>query len=127
MSGSGDRGWKFPVMIDKSTGRILMSEDEEDVHESIMIIIKTIRGERVMRKGFGSNVNRYVFEHSDSSTLTLIEEEIMRAIVNWEPRVFNVMVRASNDKENPEKIFVWLNYEVRKNDRRYEKTFTLDI
>jgi Bacteriophage baseplate protein W len=46
------RGWKFPVQIDPATGRIAMSEMEQDIKESIYIAIQTAPGERLMRPDF---------------------------------------------------------------------------
>ena len=47
------RGWKFPVQIDPATGRVGMSELEQDIKESIYILLATAPGERVMRPDFG--------------------------------------------------------------------------
>lgn len=46
-------GWKFPVEVDEITGRIKMSSYEEDIQEAIGIILKTRKGERMMRPDFG--------------------------------------------------------------------------
>ncbi|NUM68168.1 baseplate protein, partial [candidate division KSB1 bacterium] len=32
------RGWKFPVMVNLSSGKIAMSEFEQDIREAIWII-----------------------------------------------------------------------------------------
>ena len=50
------RGLKFPLQIDPKTGKISMVSEEEDIAEAIGIIIHTLKGERVMRPDFGSNV-----------------------------------------------------------------------
>ncbi|HEX9062458.1 MAG TPA: GPW/gp25 family protein, partial [Clostridia bacterium] len=89
---SWDRGWKFPVKVDKGTGKIKMSQGEEDIHEAIILIVKTAKKERKMRPGFGSNIHRYVFSQGDISTMTLLAEEVKSAIENWEPRVTDVEV-----------------------------------
>ena len=51
------RGWAFPVRIDPATGGIAMSEHENDIRESIQIILRTSRGERVMRPDFGCGIH----------------------------------------------------------------------
>ncbi len=40
-------GFKFPIQVDPSTGRMRTSSHEEDIKESIGIILNTRRGERV--------------------------------------------------------------------------------
>ena len=42
-------GWKFPVKVDNVTGKILMSEYEEDIRESIWIILATAKEIFVLR------------------------------------------------------------------------------
>ena len=45
-------GWKFPVDLDRRKG-LAMSQFEENIEESILIILGTALGERVMRPDFG--------------------------------------------------------------------------
>lgn len=124
---SKDRGWKFPVKVDKVTGRIMMSEDEEDIHEAVLIIVKTAKKERKMRPQFGSNVHRYVFEENVSNTLILLEEEVRNAILNWERRVSNVNVKAYVNEENSERVMIDLHYEITSTRREYNRTISLDF
>lgn len=126
MNSSTDRGWKFPVRVDSSTGRILMSSGVDDIHEAVLIIVKTIKKERKMRPGFGSNINKYAFEVGNASTMTLIEEDIRRAIENWEPRVTDVEVGAHYDERNQEKIIVEVSYRVISQNLEYSKTIEIE-
>lgn len=54
-------GWKFPIQVDPTTGAIMTSSGDDDIKESIGIILGTKKGERVMRNDFGSDVFQYVF------------------------------------------------------------------
>jgi len=89
------RGWKFPPTFVKSPGDptkfyngIQMSQFEEDIRESLIILLSTIRGERVMRPGYGTSAHNLIFESLDFNTGTLIAEEVKKAILIHEPRVF---------------------------------------
>ena len=55
------RGLKFPLQVDPRTGKLAMADQEEDIREAIGIILRTGRGERVMRPDFGSNTMDYAF------------------------------------------------------------------
>lgn len=81
------RGWKFPVQIDPMTGRVALSEFEQDVKESIYIILATAPGERVMRPEFGCGIHDLVFSPMSSVTLGLFESRVREAITRWEARV----------------------------------------
>jgi Phage baseplate assembly protein W len=123
---SWDMGWKFPVKVDKSTGKIMMSVGEEDIHEAILLIVKTAKKERRKRSGFGSNIHRYAFSEGNISTMTMLEDDIKSAIENWEPRVSEVEVSASADSSLQEKITVDISYQVRSLGRSYNKTIQID-
>lgn len=81
------RGWRFPVSIDPVSRRIAMSEFERDIRESIIIILSTARGERVMRPDFGCGIHDLVFASMNTSTLGLFESNIRDSILQFEPRV----------------------------------------
>lgn len=106
------RGWKFPVRVDSKTGRVQMSEDETDIHESILIILQTAKGERMALSNFGGEIHRFVFDEIDTGTLTMIEIAVKDAIDEWEPRVGQVSVNADADPEVPGKIVINISYEV---------------
>jgi phage baseplate assembly protein W len=81
------RGWKFPVQIDPTTGRVAMSELEQDIKESIYIILATAPGERLMRPEFGCGIHDLVFSPMSSVTLGLFESRVREALTRWETRV----------------------------------------
>ena len=82
------RGWKFPVSFKKGYKGTELSQYEQDIKESLIILLSTIRGERVMNPGYGTNVRDLIFEPLDVSTGTLVAEEVKKAILIHEPRVF---------------------------------------
>lgn len=81
------RGWSFPVRFSKSGRSARMSEMENDIRESLKILLGTVRGERVMRPDYGTNLYGNVFESMRTSTAARISEDIRRAILFHEPRV----------------------------------------
>jgi phage baseplate assembly protein W len=89
------RGWKFPVSVDATTGRFLLTEGEEDIAEAIRIILMTSKGERVMRPGFGCRLRDFAFGTMDATSLRLIEADVREAVTIWEPRVTDVEVKAA--------------------------------
>ena len=49
-------GWQFPVELDANKQHFALGEYEECVRQSILIILSTARGERVMRPDFGCDL-----------------------------------------------------------------------
>lgn len=116
-------GWKFPVMVDETTGRIQTSSYEEDIKESIKIIMMTRKGERMMMPEFGCGIQEYVFETMDASTLARMEQEILEAIIRWEPRVIEPSVQVRVDEHQESRLNVMIQYTVRTTNNPYNLVY----
>ena len=64
-----------------------MLEAEADIKSSLIIILSTTIGERVMQPTFGCNLDQLVFEPMDTTFATYITQLIKNAILYFEPRV----------------------------------------
>jgi len=78
-------GWEFPPSFDNLG--IKLSEREEDIKESLRILLTTTKGERVFRPEYGCNIRQWVFSKMNRSEKTLIIDTIKQAITKGEPRV----------------------------------------
>lgn len=82
------RGWKFPVAFDRDSLTVELCQHEADVKESLVILLSTVLGERIMRPSYGTSIHQMMFEPLDTTTATMIGEQIKRSILLFEPRVF---------------------------------------
>ncbi len=105
------RGWKYPVSIEN--GKIISSEGYDSIRESIMIILGTSKGERVMRPDFGCGINELVFAPNNTSTATLITFYIKEALLKWEPRIELLKVNAEPDETEQNKLIITIDYMVK--------------
>ena len=64
-----------------------MVSGEDDIRESLRILLATKPKERVMQPAFGCGLKTLVFENIDSSVLTMIRDTIKRAVLFFEPRI----------------------------------------
>jgi uncharacterized protein len=80
------QGLGFPPHVG-ADGRLFWSSGEDNVRESIRLILMTEPGERVMREEFGCGLRRFLFEPNTVTTRQLIGDQISQAIGRWEPRV----------------------------------------
>jgi hypothetical protein len=117
------RGWKFPVSVDAKTGRISMSEYEQDIRESIWIILSTAKGERVMRPDFGCGIHDLVFAPINNTTVNLIENTVREALTLWEPRIELIRVEASAEESAQGKLLVSIDYRVRVTNNRFNLVY----
>ena len=103
------QGLSFPPRI-SADGRLAWSGAEENVRESIRVILLTEPGERLMRPGFGCGLRRFLFEPNTPTTRALIRERITRAISDWEPRVRLEAVEVEPDPAEQRAVHVQISF-----------------
>lgn len=79
-------GWSFPPEFSIRAGVRMVSADE-DIRQSLHIVLGTAPGERIMRPAFGAAIKQQVFETISETTITILKDAIGRAILFYEPRV----------------------------------------
>ncbi|RLJ80647.1 GPW/gp25 family protein [Pedobacter alluvionis] len=91
-------GWAFPVTFSVGNHQLNLSAYEENINESIDIILQTRNGERCMEGGFGSGLQQFLFKKMDETLKGEIKETITYALMYNEPRitVTNVDVQFSD-------------------------------
>ena len=105
-------GWQFPITLDGNDS-VAMSHHEKKIRQSIMIILSTAKGERVMRPDFGCDIHDYVFDIIETSTLTLIKSSVEEALILWEPRIEVINVGTNTDRVSQGMVAIDLEYRVR--------------
>lgn len=106
------RGLAFPFQVDLR-GAVRLAQGEEDILQSIAIILGTRPGERVMRPTFGCRVYELVFEPRDATTASLIETYVYEALDFWEPRIQMLGVSCSADGEDDGTLLVQIHFEIK--------------
>ena len=76
--------------------------NETAIARSIRNIVFTVPGERFFDNDFGSNISRSLFELMDNVSAATIRDEITQSILNYEPRVDLISVRAVPNYETSE-------------------------
>ncbi|MDQ3773299.1 MAG: GPW/gp25 family protein [Pseudomonadota bacterium] len=107
------RGWSFPVRVHDKDGTIRLSEYEQDIQQSIWIILSTSKGERLMRPEFGCGIHDLVFEVINTTTLTEIEEGVREALALFESRIEVKQVKALSNGGLDGQLRISIDYEVR--------------
>ncbi|MCI8991424.1 MAG: GPW/gp25 family protein [Eubacterium sp.] len=120
-------GWKFPVTVDGATGRIRMSSGEENIEESVRIIIGTKRGERMMEPEFGCRIWEYSFETADYTTLYAMKNEVEQALIRWEPRITGVQAEISDEQVGQGLLLIRVSYVVRSTNNLYNMVYPFFI
>jgi hypothetical protein len=111
-------GWAFPVHVDKA-GQIAASAYEENIRESIEVILGTAKGERQMRPDFGCGIHELVFGLNNQATAGLAAYHVEQALIRWEPRIELIKIGAAPDRgrtkgisSEGEKLLISIEYRV---------------
>lgn len=114
------RGWSFPPEFHRQVDAlgVKMVEEEEDIRESLWILLSTRPGERVMQPAYGCGLHAMVFETINQSSVTEIKDIVERAVLFFEPRVTLENIDIDTDDALAGRIKIQLNYRVRKTNTR---------
>ncbi len=111
-------GLRFPMCVD-GRGGIAMTSKENDIEESIRIILSTERGERHMRPMFGCRIGELVFAPNNATTWGLMQQYVEEALGWWEPRIEVLDVDVSMDAGDSSRLLVNIVYKIKAtSDRR---------
>jgi len=103
------KGWRFPVAINL-TGGISTSTLEENVRESVFVILGTATGERVNRPDFGCRIHDLMFAPNNDETAARAEFYCTEAIMFFEPRIADVRCKAIPNKDEPNRLDIRITY-----------------
>lgn len=110
-------GFNFPLALD-ANGAVAVSHDEENVEQSIKIILGTAKGERLYRSNFGCSIHDLVFHPNNRVTAARVESAVKDSLLRFEPRIRDVEVQATPDEFEPTRMNVSISYVVRALNKR---------
>jgi uncharacterized protein len=112
------QGWSFPPVFNKKNKKVEMVKEEEDIRQSLQILLSTRIGERVMRPDFGCNLDEMLFENLDITLKTYVTDLIESAILYFEPRIELNAVEIQPDNELEGVLMIHLIYTIRSTNTR---------
>jgi uncharacterized protein len=120
------RGISFPPRIGPD-GRVVWSEGETNVRESIRVILMTEPQERLQLGGFGAGLGRFLFEPNTAPTYMLIQEHITNALTRWEPRLRVESVQVQPDPDDPYAAVATITYKLVATQQRERVALTVGL
>ena len=77
------------------TNDVITVSDEDAIKRSVKNIIFTILGEKPFEPNFGSVISQSLFDLNTNLNEIRISDEIQQSLLNYEPRIDNIVVTAS--------------------------------
>lgn len=101
----------------------MMVTEEDDVVESLRILLGTRPGERIMQPRFGCNLDVMLFEPITTTLIAFVKEMIESAILYFEPRIELDSVNISTVEIHDGLILIELNYLIRATNSRFNLVY----
>jgi phage baseplate assembly protein W len=111
-------GWSFPPEFDLDKGGVVMVPDEQDIWESLQVILSTAPGERIMFPKFGCGIRQMVFDTVNTTFITQLKDLIRFSILHYEPRIILNDVTINGSDPNDGMLQIRLDYTIRKTNSR---------
>jgi phage baseplate assembly protein W len=150
LGGAIDAPMRAEGIVLTPAGGIAMVSGDEAIRQSIVILLTTLPGERVMRPDYGCPLHRLLFMPNDATTAGLAIHYVRQALVRFEPRVDVVSLDAiagslarglrqqakddnnaadmdEDESQHATKLIVLLTYKVRATNRIASLDFEIDL
>lgn len=101
-----------PGLSVSSRGRVALATGRDAIRQSLLMLLSTVPGERVMRPDYGCDLQRLLFWPNDATTAGLAIHYVRRAVETFEPRVDVLEVDAGPDPDAPDHLTVTLTYRI---------------
>ncbi len=80
-------GWGFPPSFSLGDGETIMVTGEQDIKESLFILLSTAPGENLLHPDYGCPLHLLVFNPVNAALHSRIKDMIETAILRFEPRI----------------------------------------
>lgn len=117
------KGWQFPPAFGAGGGEVAMAADEQDIQQSLQILLATAQGERVMREDFGCDLRRFAFETMDRGLAGQVAAFVKTALLRYEPRIAVEAVEAESSSQSEGVLLVQVVYRVLATNSRYNLVY----
>lgn len=110
-----------------TAGRLDVTEGPALLRQSLLILLSTMPGERVMRPDYGCQLLTLTFSPNDDTTAGLAAHYVRQAVERFEPRVRILRIDAGRSPESPHRLDVQLTYQPRLGGEPQELTVGLPL
>lgn len=126
-TGLSDTGWRFPPHFSTGGKHVLLASGENEIRESLTILLSTLVGERLYHPDFGCDLKKFMFEEVDNSLVTEIQEMIAAAIYTYEPRVEVLEITVTEEEKNGTTLVINISYFIHATNREESMVYTLPL
>jgi phage baseplate assembly protein W len=112
------KGWGFPVTFGNQGRAVTVAEAEEDIRQSLDILLSTHVGERVLNPTFGWKRDSLMFEPLSTSFAAYLTREIETAILFFESRIQLNGVNFQTEPDEEGLVLIRIDYTIKTTNTR---------
>ncbi len=116
-------GWSFPPTFSKAEQGVKMVSAEEDIQQSLEILLSTRPGERIMHPEYGCNLDIMLFEPLTTTLITYVSDMIRTSILYFEPRLDLLKVDINSQQATEGLILIEIDYIIRSTNSRFNYVY----
>ena len=116
-------GWSFPPVFNRETAQVAMVSDEEDIDQSLDIILSTRPGERFMLPNFGCELSQFLFEEVRQGVITSIKAIVSDALLYHEPRIKVDRIAVSESEQQSGLLLISIDYTIQATNSRFNRVY----
>jgi Bacteriophage baseplate protein W len=117
------KGWSFPPRFSSNGRDVQQVSEQEDIQQSLIILLGTAQSERIMREDFGCDLQRFMFEEISQSLINSLTGLITDAVLYYEPRITLNSVNIDESGQNQGEIIITIDYTVRSTNSRFNLVY----
>ena len=111
-------GWAFPPKFNRRTAQVDLVSDEDDILQSLHIILSTRPGERFMQPDFGCELSQFLFEEIRQGVITSITGVVSDALLYHEPRIKVDRIHMDDSQAEIGLLLINIDYTIRQTNTR---------
>ncbi|MBL0358423.1 MAG: GPW/gp25 family protein [Chitinophagaceae bacterium] len=119
-------GWGFPVTFVAGYNKLHITENEENINDSIAIILQTRQGERFLNPFFGAGVQKF-FLKMDDTLKGEISDAVKTSLMLYEPRIKVLEVKIEYSDNYNGLVEIMISYLYNQTNTRHNYVFPFHI
>jgi phage baseplate assembly protein W len=121
------QGWGFPPAFFNNGANVYLVSGEEDIRQSLGILLSTALRERVMFPDYGCDLSEYQFEEIDNALINSLGGIVADAILLNEPRIITEQVEVIQDNFDNGVLLISITYTIISTNTRYNMVYPFYI
>jgi phage baseplate assembly protein W len=119
-------GWSFPPVFDNANYQLQLTGGQNNINQSIDLLLQTPLGSRSLLPNFGCSLSRYIFRRVDATVRAEIIQSVQQTLLDAEPRISveNVEVVDAADGSS---LDINISYKIKQTNTRHNHVFPFSL